>query len=105
MTDISRPAPMIRFVDGVRVLHHELPYGAAEDFTSAVLTFAVGSADETLPLLGVGHLVEHLSIWPVRHTALDIDGTVELQSTTFTAHGRSAEAARFLTQICEALSA
>ena len=73
-------------VDGVRVLHFPDQSG----LTEATLIFGVGQRDETLPTLGTLHALEHAVMAGVRRTPIDINGSVGVSTTQFTATGSSA---------------
>ena len=86
-------------VDGVRV-HH---FPSAENTTAATLIFAAGIRDETLPTLGTLHALEHLVLSTVRRTPIEINGSVGLNTTDFTATGSPQLVAAFLEGVCRAL--
>lgn len=86
-------------VDGVRV-HH---FPSAESITAATLIFAAGIRDETLPTLGTLHALEHLVMSTVRRTPIEINGSVGLNTTDFTATGSPHLVAAFLEGVCRAL--
>ncbi len=92
---------MPQYLDGVRLLHHQEP----QSTTDATLTFAVGARDETLPMVGVAHALEHLVMSTVRRLPIQIDATVSTTVTSFVASGTPERVGEFLTGICAALSA
>jgi hypothetical protein len=57
-------------LNGGVTLHHDVVDGVSTYWVAtggpfrAVLAFRVGAADETLPIRGICHLVEHLAIEP-----------------------------------------
>ena len=83
-------------VDGVRVLHFPDESGRAR----ATLIFGVGARDETLPTLGTLHALEHAVMSGVRRTPIDIDATVRVSTTQFTATGSPHLVGTFLTGVC-----
>lgn len=87
-------------VDGVRV-HH---FPSQETTTTATLLFAAGVRDETLPTLGALHALEHLVMGSVRRTPIEINGSVDLSVTDFTATGSPHHVAAFLEGVCRALT-
>lgn len=86
-------------VDGVRVHHFDEPGDTCE----ASLTFAVGVRDETLPTLGVLHLIEHLVVGANRSTPIEINGSVDLDTTTFMASGSPERVGSWLSAVCTSL--
>lgn len=87
-------------VDGVRVLHFPDQSG----LTEATLIFGVGERDETLPTLGTLHALEHAVMTDVRRTPIDINGSVGVSTTQFTATGSSTLVSAFLAGICKGLA-
>ena len=87
-------------VDGVRVLHFPDQSG----LTEATLIFGVGQRDETLPTLGTLHALEHAVMAGVRRTPIDINGSVGVSTTQFTATGSTTLVSAFLTGVCEGLA-
>lgn len=87
-------------LDGVRVLHFPDESGRAE----ATLIFGVGARDETLPTLGTLHALEHAAMTGVRRTPIDIDASVGVSTTQFTAAGSPHLVGSFLTGVCRALA-
>jgi len=86
-------------VDGVPVFWRQGPPPL-----SAALVFGVGRRDETFLSGGITHLVEHLTMRPLRRTHLDHDAEVELSTTTFSAAGEPDAVAGFLTSVCRTLA-
>jgi hypothetical protein len=70
----------------------------------AMLAFRVGFADESLPLRGISHLVEHLAITPKRRL-YTFNGWAGLGATGFWAEGRPEEALGYLEEVCRLLAA
>ncbi|HEY5981232.1 MAG TPA: insulinase family protein [Microlunatus sp.] len=87
-------------LDGVRVLHFPDDSGRAE----ATLIFGVGARDETLPTLGTLHALEHAAMTGVRRTPIEIDATVRVSTTQFTAAGSPHLVGSFLTGVCRGLA-
>ena len=87
-------------LDGVRVLHFPDDSGRAE----ATLIFGVGARDETLPTLGTLHALEHAIMTGVRRTPIEIDATVRVSTTQFTAAGSPHLVGSFLTGVCRGLA-
>lgn len=69
-----------------------------------MLWFGVGMQDETFATAGASHLVEHLVLAEQPRSHLDLDGTVDVATTCFSATGRPAEVAAFLTRLCASLA-
>ncbi|WP_344137573.1 insulinase family protein [Luedemannella flava] len=69
----------------------------------AGLTFRVGIADETLPLRGITHLVEHLALF--QHGAADhhYNGSTDATATHFHMQGTEEQVVRFLNGVCASL--
>lgn len=87
-------------LDGVRVLHFPDDSGRAE----GTLIFGVGARDETLPTLGTLHALEHAVMAGVRRTPIEIDASVRVSTTQFTASGSPHLVGSFLTGVCRALA-
>ena len=87
-------------LDGVRVLHFPDDSGRAE----ATLIFGVGARDETLPTLGTLHALEHAVMTGVRRTPIEIDASVRVSTTQFTAAGSPHLVGSFLTGVCRGLA-
>jgi predicted Zn-dependent peptidase len=85
-------------VDGVPVFYAEGPRPL-----SAGLVFGVGRRDESFVQGGVTHLVEHLVMRAVGRSAIDVNASVDLTATEFTATGAPDRVAAFLGAVCEAL--
>lgn len=86
-------------VDGV-VVHH---FAEPGDTCEASLIFAVGVRDETLPTLGVLHLIEHLVVGANRATPIEINGSVDMNTTTFMASGSPARVGAWVSAVCASL--
>lgn len=97
MTTFDAAAGLPR-VDGVPVVHIDRPGS-----TTVLLTFGVGLLDETYPISGVTHLVEHLAMSTVPRGHLAANASVDEDTTVFAATGRPGEVADFLAQVCAAL--
>ena len=76
-----------------------------EGLLQAQLTFAVGYANESLPLRGITHLIEHLAMFAARDTPLEVNAAVDLETTNFVASGTPHLVVRFLREVCTALRA
>jgi zinc protease len=63
-----------------------------------------GKADETLPISGINHLVEHLALFPIGRPAYGYNGRVEDAITVFYAEGSPAEVAGFLSTVAATLA-
>ncbi len=73
----------------------------------AMLIFRVGAVDETLPMRGITHLVEHAAMFPVMQgfSARDrVNARVELLHTRFMAAGSTDEITAFLGEVTSGLS-
>jgi hypothetical protein len=70
----------------------------------AGLVFRVGIADETLPTLGITHLVEHLALH--RHGVADYhyNGMTSATETHFVAQGSADDVVAYLTGLCDGLT-
>jgi predicted Zn-dependent peptidase len=86
-------------VDGIPVFHAPGPAPVA-----AGLVFGVGRADETFVRGGLTHLVEHLAMYAAGRWAIDVNASVDLTTTEFTATGPPAQVAAFLRAVCLALT-
>ena len=86
-------------VDGIPIYWAEQP-----GITHAELIFRVGWADETLPTLGISHLVEHLALHGLLY-GTSVNGRVEADITAFTASGSPAEVSEALGRVARALTA
>lgn len=64
-----------------------------------------GKADETLPISGINHLVEHLALFPLGRPAYSYNGRVEDAVTLFYAEGTPQEVAGFLQQVAGTIAA
>jgi hypothetical protein len=71
---------------------------------TASLVFRVGRCDERLSTAGITHLVEHLALFSLGRTQLDVDGFVDDVRTTFTARGTREEVLLFLQDVAAGLS-
>ena len=68
----------------------------------AALMFRVGRADETLPMSGITHLLEHLALQPmVASRSSDVNGSVDQTTTAFWTSGPNRQ--EFLRRLCEQL--
>lgn len=67
------------------------------------LTVRVGAADESVPVRGITHLVEHLVMRAAHDVDLRCNASVDLTRTTFWATGTEAEVAGFLDRVGRAL--
>ncbi|TYP85953.1 insulinase family protein [Blastococcus xanthinilyticus] len=85
-------------VDGVPVFFAQGPPPL-----SAGLVFGVGRRDETFVGGGITHLVEHLVMRAVGRTAIEVNASVDLTSTEFTASGPADHVVAFLHAVCGAL--
>ena len=70
----------------------------------AVLAFRVGRADETLPIGGITHLVEHLALLPFQEQPYQYGGVVEGDRTIFWVQGSEAEIGEFFGKLCANLA-
>jgi hypothetical protein len=86
-------------VDGVLV--HHFPHD--DEITHAMLAFGVGERDETLPIQGVLHALEHIVMDAVRRTPLEINAGVEASTTQFVASGSPDRVGDYLERLCAAL--
>ncbi|HEY5821380.1 MAG TPA: hypothetical protein VIT20_05365 [Propionibacteriaceae bacterium] len=87
-------------VDGVPVHHFPDEHGTCD----AVLVFAVGGMNETLPTSGILHVIEHLVMGANRDTPIEVNASVSLDTVMFEASGRAAPVGAFLTAICRSLA-
>lgn len=71
--------------------------------TTLALVFRVGVADETIPLRGVTHLVEHLALHKVLDADAHTNGATALETTTFIVRGRPDEVKTFVDDVCSSL--
>lgn len=86
-------------LDGVEV-HH---FPSADTVCHAELVFAVGERNESLPTQGTLHALEHLVMDTARHNPIDLNASVGLHTTEFTATGSPELVGQFLRQVCLAL--
>src|SRR5437879_917846 len=89
--------PVRTTIDGVPVYSLDVP-----GQMRAVLTFRVGVADETLPMRGVTHLVEHLAMRPLLQgigTRDRVNARVEPLRTRFLVTGEPSEISTFLAEV------
>jgi zinc protease len=98
--DYRKPAracdgPAGRLVRSVHAPTSGAAYGA--------LTFRVGTADESVPVRGITHLVEHLVMREAHHVDLRCNAGVDLVRTTFWAVGEPDDVAGFLRRVGAAL--
>ena len=71
----------------------------------AEIVFRVGTADETLALRGVTHLVEHLALFEFGQPLYHYNGTVQQKLTFFNATGRADEMREFIGKVTRSLAA
>lgn len=83
--------PEVRPVRTVHVPTCGAAYGA--------LTFRVGTADESVPLRGITHLVEHLVMREAHNVDVRCNAGVDLARTTFWASGDEADVVDFLRRV------
>lgn len=83
-------------VDGVPVLLRH----AAEGATVACLRFRVGIMDEPLPLRGVSHLVEHLTLSTLGQQPYEYNGGVRASETDLVCRGTPEQVTDFLRRVC-----
>jgi hypothetical protein len=88
-----------RTVDGVPLLFIE-----TDGPTVAGLVFRVGQADETIPIRGITHLVEHLALHSIGSVHYQHNGTVDLTEATFMARGEPDEVGDFMGTVCRTLA-
>ncbi|TNM69688.1 insulinase family protein [Streptomyces sp. NP160] len=86
-------------VDGVRVFHRPGP-----SKTRASLVFDVGLRDESFETVGLTHLVQHLVWAQLPRTRCEVDVTVAVDHTEFSAYGRPDEVGDVLRRVCTALA-
>ncbi|MER5931680.1 insulinase family protein [Streptomyces sp. NPDC002054] len=85
-------------VNGIRTVLAPRP-GPVE----AGLLFRVGVADETLPVRGITHLVEHLALYRHGLSDLHYNGATASTYTHFHVTGTPAEVVEYLNGVCTAL--
>jgi hypothetical protein len=88
-------------VDGVTTL--SAPEGAIQGPVQACLVFGVGRADETMPVAGITHVVEHLAFQPLGHLPYAHNGTVDTVCTRFMVTGGADDVVEFFRGITENL--
>ncbi len=71
---------------------------------SAGLVFGVGRRDESFLRGGLTHVVEHLTMRAVGRTTMEVNASVDLISTEFTATGPVGQVADFLRSVCRSLA-
>jgi hypothetical protein len=71
---------------------------------SAGLVFGIGRRDEPFVRGGITHLVEHLTMSAVGRRVIEVNASVDLTTTEFTATGPVDEVVAFLQAVCRALS-
>jgi hypothetical protein len=86
-------------IDGVPVFTAPGP-----ERVTAALMFGVGIRDESYPMLGITHLIEHLVMGALPKSHLDCNALVDVEMTVFHATGRPAAVQAFLAGICAALA-
>src|SRR5687768_10043424 len=85
-------------IDGVRVLWAQAPPPLR-----ASLVFRVGMADETLPIAGTTHLIEHLALFGLGRRCYGYNGFTAPGRTSFVASGDEAEVVEYLAEVTNAL--
>lgn len=85
-------------IEGIRHFWSELEYPAR-----VALVFRTGSADESLPIAGITHLIEHLTLTSLGHRPFSYNGFVSPLLTVFHAEGRVEDAVLFINTVCAAL--
>src|SRR5262245_23067632 len=88
-------------VNGVTTL--SAPAGAIQGPLQACLVFGVGRADETMPVAGITHVVEHLAFQPLGHSPYSVNGSVSPVCTRFVVSGRPEDVVEFLGNITKHL--
>ena len=88
-------------VNGVTTL--SAPAGAIQGPLQACLVFGVGRADETMPVAGITHLVEHLAFRTFDHTIYAKNGTVDTVCTSFVISGGPDDVVEFFGEIARNL--
>src|SRR4026207_22472 len=88
-------------VNGVTTL--SAPAGAIRCPLQACLVFGVGRADETMPVAGITHLVEHLAFRTFDHTIYAKNGTVDTVCTSFVISGGPDDVVEFFGEIARNL--
>jgi zinc protease len=79
-------------------------WGDAPPPFRAALLFGVGRSDESLPTLGLSHLVEHLALSRLQDRRYEFNGFVDPIRTVFHAAGTQDEVVDFLQRLAESLS-
>jgi hypothetical protein len=87
-------------IDGVNVAWSDQP-GPLR----ASLIFRIGTADESLSVNGITHLVEHLALFPLGQQPHYQNGAVRTSLTSFDTAGDPAEVSTFLAGVCASLGA
>jgi len=88
-------------VDGVTVLRS----ASATGRNAAALVFRVGRFDETLPVAGVTHLVEHLTLSTGQRASYQFNAEVSRRFTAFFMESADpADTADFITTACRGLA-
>jgi hypothetical protein len=85
-------------IDGVTTFWEEGPGPL-----TGMLVFGVGARHESFRTIGIAHVVEHLVMDTLPRSHLDVDATVDIDTTTFSATGRPDQVADFIGRICTAL--
>ncbi len=96
---MSFDEPVATEIDGVQVWYTDVPGPCL-----AGLVFRTGAADETLRIHGINHIVEHLALFPLMESGLDMNGSVEALTTRFIVNGTQEDAESFLTHVCRNVS-
>lgn len=86
-------------VDGVPAFWPPTREGPA----AALLMFRVGQADETLPVRGITHMVEHLALVPTGRAPHDYNGQTGSSTTSFGVVGQPGELVGFFDALGQAL--
>jgi predicted Zn-dependent peptidase len=89
-------------VDGVTTL--SAPAGAIQGPLHACLVFGVGRADETMPVAGITHVVEHLALQPFGHRPYSLNGSVDSVSARFMVNGSPDDVVEFLGEVTRNLA-
>ena len=91
-------APRRRVVAGIPTYYVDGPPPAR-----CALMFRVGRSDETLPTLGITHLIEHLALFGLEGAVHSYNGFVDPNRTVFHASGTEDECLEFLADVTGAL--
>ena len=89
-------------VDGVTVLRS----GSVTGRNAAALVFRVGRFDEALPVAGITHLIEHLTLSTRHKASYQFNAEVSGRFTAFVMESADpADTADFITAVCQGLTA